>query len=98
MMLYPLCHRCNSPQLLSYSENLTDQALNQLKADNQRLMNEKTALLQVVQVLIYKLLMKHTTVLFISLNNHFCQITQKYMHFVLSGKNDGYHLRKVLYI
>jgi len=64
-------------KLLSYSENLTDQALNQLKADNQRLMNEKTALLQVVQVMIYKLLVKYT-VLFISVCSHLCCNTQKY--------------------
>ena len=35
-------------KLLSYSENLTDQAMGQLKADNERLRGERGDLLQVL--------------------------------------------------
>ena len=35
-------------KLLSYSENLTDQALGQLKADNEKLRDERGSLLQVL--------------------------------------------------
>jgi len=35
-------------KMLTFSENLTDQTLNQLKSDNERLRHEKTALLQVI--------------------------------------------------
>jgi len=35
-------------KLLTFSENLTDQTINQLKCDNSRLRHEKTALLQVI--------------------------------------------------
>ena len=35
-------------KMLSYSENLTDQALGQLKADNERLRDERGSLLQVL--------------------------------------------------
>ena len=35
-------------KMLSYSENLTDQALGQLKDDNERLRDERGSLLQVL--------------------------------------------------
>ena len=35
-------------KMLSYSESLTDQALGQLKADNERLRGERSSLLQVL--------------------------------------------------
>lgn len=50
-------------KMLSYSENLTDQALGQLKADNERLRDERGSLLQVLYKLSRVMIMRRSTLL-----------------------------------